>query len=111
MAHMQAEFSARKTIVEIDTTERRIFCIGDRERDLLASKNMVKNLMESTFITIIRYNSFNSDQIRAQISKASAYASNKSTYPVLLQKLNGQCVCLISKDNITRKLLNKNGFL
>lgn len=49
------ETSDRGVIVELDQTETLINCIGNKPRDLVAVKNMFKNLLEATVILIIRY--------------------------------------------------------
>lgn len=51
------EFSKRSVIVELNLTENKINCIGAKERDLVAVKNILKNLLESCVILIAKYES------------------------------------------------------
>lgn len=49
------DFKSRNVVVELDNSDTKINCIGVRQRDLVAVKNTMKNLLESTVIFIVKF--------------------------------------------------------
>ena len=71
MINLQKEFQEREVVVEFDVNKRKIFCIGERERDVLAVKNTMKNCLESMVTVVIKYNDSTNEEVVRRANKAN----------------------------------------